>query len=534
MQRATGVAIATVVGAVAIGAPILVSVRLAWEQSLTGEKARASSYARDVLRRSEETAAQFSQAIDKLNHDHFPPCSPDEINLMRQLDLGSSYIQAVGRVEGNSVTCTSLGTREPISIGPPELTTDQGVVERNYLRLPIANGHLLSVVSKDGVAIFIDPSLLTDTPTEGPGISIAVFVPSSSNREFIATQGTGLRPEWLKVIPKGGEISFLDEGYVVSVVRSAQYDIAAIAAVPELYANKLASQFAAIFVPIGLLCGAGLAWAVMYISRIQLSLPKILIGAARRREFFVEYQPVVDLATKRWIGAEALVRWRRAGGDVVRPDNFIPIAEESGVITRITACVGEIVAADLPGLLGIDREFFVAINLSAPDLRSMETVELFRRMLISSKAQPKNISAEATERGFLQGNEAREILEAIRKQGIVVAIDDFGTGYSSLSCLQSLGIDMLKIDRSFVETIDTDGATSQVVPHIIEMARSLKLLITAEGVETEAQAYFLSSHGVHFAQGWLFGKPMPIGLLRESLHAQQANTPASTEALFRS
>jgi sensor c-di-GMP phosphodiesterase-like protein len=491
------------------------------------------SYAQDVLHRSEETASQFRKAVNILNHDHFPACSPGEIDLMRQIDLESSYIQAVGRVEGNSVTCTSLGTREPIALGPPQVTTEQGVVERNYLKLPIANEHPLSVVSANGVAIFIDPSLLTDTPTEGPGISIAVYAPTSPGKQAIASRGAVLQPEWFKAIPKGTGTSFVDRGYVISVVRSARLDIAVIAAVPELYANKLASQFAAIFVPIGLLCGGGLAWAVMYISRIQLSLPKILSGAARRREFFVEYQPVVDLATKRWIGAEALVRWRRAGGDVVRPDNFIPTAEESGVITRITACVGEIVAADLPGLLRIDRKFFVAINLSAPDLRSMETVALFRRMLISSKAQPKNISVEATERGFLQGKEAREVLEALRKEGIVVAIDDFGTGYSSLSCLQSLGIDMLKIDRSFVETIDTDGATSHVVPHIIEMAHSLKLLITAEGVETEAQAYFLHSRGVHFAQGWLFGKPMPIGLLRESLRAQQANIPASTEALFR-
>ncbi len=267
-----------------------------------------------------------------------------------------------------------------------------------------------------------------------------------------------------------------------------------------------------------------------YISRIQLSLPSVLRAAAKRGEFYLEYQPVVELATKRWIGAEALVRWRRAGGEIVRPDTFIPIAEECGVITRITACVGEIVAADLPSLLQIDQEFFVAINLSAADLRSAETVELFRRMLNSSKAQPKNIAAEATERGFLQGKETSEILDAIRKQGIVVAIDDFGTGYSSLSCLQSLGLDVLKIDKSFVETIATDGVTSQVVPHIIDMAHSLKLFITAEGVETETQADFLRSRGVQFAQGWLFGKPMPIETLCELLVAQRTSPAVSSES----
>lgn len=530
MRRATGIAIASVVGAVAIAAPILISVRLAWEQSLTGEKTRALSYAQDVLRRMDETGNQFARARDILNHDHLAPCSPGEREIMHQIDLESSYIQAVGRISGDTLVCTSLGTDAQIPVGPPELVTSHGVTERNNIRIPIAPSYPLSVWSMDGVAIVMDPSLATDTPTEGPGISIAVFVPSSPNRNLIAARGQEMPVRWLRIIPTAGETTFVDAGYVVTEMRSPEHDYAVVAAVPELYADRLARQFAAIFVPIGLLCGGGLAWAVTYISRLQLSLPRVLSGAARRREFFVEYQPVVDLATRRWIGAEALVRWQRSGGRIVRPDYFIPEAEESGVITRITACVGEIVAADLPSLLRIDREFFVAINLSAADFRSADTVEFFRRMLSSTRAQPKNIAVEATERGFLQGEEAREVLDALRKQGIIVAIDDFGTGYSSLACLESLGLDVIKIDRSFVETIDTDGATSHVVPHIIEMAHSLKLLITAEGVETEAQAEFLRSRGVHFAQGWLFGKPMPIGLLCALLSAQQASTPANTEA----
>ncbi len=127
-----------------------------------------------------------------------------------------------------------------------------------------------------------------------------------------------------------------------------------------------------------------------------------------------------------------------------------------------------------------------------------------------SGARPENIEIEATERAFLQGPETAELIDALRAKGFSVAIDDFGTGYSSLSCLQSLSLDTLKIDRTFVETINTDGATSQVVLHIIEMAHSLHLEMVAEGVETEPQAQYLVKRGVRYAQGWHFGRPTEI------------------------
>ena len=175
----------------------------------------------------------------------------------------------------------------------------------------------------------------------------------------------------------------------------------------------------------------------------------------------------------------------------MRPDYFIPQAEQCGMIQLITGQVLAMVARDLPQFLKMDPKFCVAVNFSAADLCDNRTVDAMDQFLRVSGARPENIEIEATERAFLQGPETAELIDALRAKGFSVAIDDFGTGYSSLSCLQSLSLDTLKIDRAFVETINTDGATSQVVLHIIEMAHSLHLEMVAEGVETEPQAQYL-------------------------------------------
>ncbi|HEY1804629.1 MAG TPA: EAL domain-containing protein [Terracidiphilus sp.] len=524
------IAIALVVILAAISAPILASVYLAWHQSLSSQKAQGLTYSHDVLRRVDETAQQFATAKREMDHAHLAPCSPQDLAMLRQIALGSSYLQAVARASRNSVLCDSQGVTTPASLGPPSLISAHHVAEYFNIKLSPRQWRPLDVFVAGQTAAVVDPSLAIDVATEGPDIELTVFVPSAPDRTRIASLGGNFRANWFQTIPPGSENTVLENGYIVTQARSAKWDLAVVSAIPEHYVYLHVFHFALIFTPIGVLCGILLAWAVNYIAQHRSSFPTTVRRAVRNREFFVEYQPIVELQSRRIVGAEALVRWKTPLA-TIPPDHFIPLAEERGLMHLITGQVLAMVASDLPRILALDPSFEVAINMSSSDLKSGQTIERLDHLLAATGAQPRNIGIEATERAYLHDRETAQLIGVLRSKGFRVAIDDFGTGYSSLACLQSLSLDTLKIDKAFVDTIDTDGATSQVVHHIIEMARSLQLELVAEGVETEAQAQFLALRGVRYAQGWLFGKPRPIaGLLNEIERRSNIDAPVSVLA----
>jgi sensor c-di-GMP phosphodiesterase-like protein len=248
------------------------------------------------------------------------------------------------------------------------------------------------------------------------------------------------------------------------------------------------------------------AWLGFLMVR-RLSPVGQLSDAVRRHQFIVAYQPIVDLATRRCIGAEALVRWKHQNR-IVRPDHFIPLAEHRGLIQAITDQVFDTILLELGEFLQRYGELYVSINLSAPDLTSRRFLERLTPALEAAKIAPRQIRIEATERCFLDADAAKEVIQAFRDAGHPVYIDDFGTGYSSLSHLQNFQVDALKIDKSFVDTVDQDSASSSVASHIIDMALTLNVQVVAEGIEREEQASYLRTRGAQFGQGWLFSAPL--------------------------
>jgi len=225
-------------------------------------------------------------------------------------------------------------------------------------------------------------------------------------------------------------------------------------------------------------------------------------------ELTLHYQPIVALDSSRPIGMEALVRWQRPGFGLVTPDAFIPIAEESNLITAIDCWV--IKEACRQAALWPDQSLSIAVNLSARDLLRDDVVNAMSAALQDTGIAPRRLVMELTETTLMSDSATiSKNIARIHSLGVQIAIDDFGTGYSSLSYLRKLPAHTLKIDRSFVSVVDEDRVTQAIVRAMIDMARALDLEVVAEGVERESQADLLRDLGCVSAQGYLFGRPGP-------------------------
>lgn len=271
---------------------------------------------------------------------------------------------------------------------------------------------------------------------------------------------------------------------------------------------------AAAVVALGLIASGAAAGTVIRRARARLSPRGELELAIARDEFRVVYLPSVDLASGLVTGAEALVRWDHPEQGPIRPDLFIPLAEETGLIVPLTELILRRVASDLGGLLAEHPDLHVSVNLAPVHLSDTRILDTWRDAFAGSGIRAGQTVFEITERGMIEDGPAAETIAALRAAGAAVAIDDFGTGYCSLAYLQRFAVDTLKIDRSFVEAIGTGSVGEGVLDSIIALGHRLGLGMVAEGVETPEQAAALAGRGIAEGQGWYFSKPLDAGAFR--------------------
>ena len=243
----------------------------------------------------------------------------------------------------------------------------------------------------------------------------------------------------------------------------------------------------------------------------QLRIESDLRRAIERQEFVLHYQPIVDLSTRRLTGFEALVRWKHPQRGVVPPGEFIPVAEETGLIKPLGLWVIQESCRQIREWQ--DRggpPLRISVNLSGHQLAQPDLVEQVQRTLETTGIDPRLLAVEVTESALVRDMAAAaSVLAQLRALNVHVNVDDFGTGYSSLSYLQNLPVDTLKIDRSFVKTLDQTGGRSEIVRAVITLAHSLGMSVVAEGVETRGQLDALTALQCNGAQGFFFARPLP-------------------------
>ncbi|HEX7731956.1 MAG TPA: EAL domain-containing protein [Rhodanobacter sp.] len=248
-----------------------------------------------------------------------------------------------------------------------------------------------------------------------------------------------------------------------------------------------------------------------------------LRAALAHEALSLHYQPMVDARSGRIVGAEALLRWQVDGHDVFVPDQFIPVAEDSGLIAELGEWV--LRQACLQSRLWRQRRHAIpiAVNVSPLQFRHERFYPRLDALMGACGIGPGQLELELTERTMMAGGDAAtRLLQRIRQRGARLSLDDFGTGYCSLSYLKHFPVDALKIDRSFVHDIVTDADTAAITRAVIAMARSLGKTVVAEGVETAAQADFLREAGCTLLQGFHYGAPMPAAELERRLAASAA------------
>ncbi|HEY0308759.1 MAG TPA: EAL domain-containing protein [Acidobacteriaceae bacterium] len=480
--------------------------------------AELQSYANRLVRIGEKLGDEDTEAISAVLHANLSFCSDEELAFMRNYVFRSEHIRDIGRMKNGKLYCTTgIGrlTRPKPSLNPDISTHNVRIhVDTPLMISPQSKGF---VVETDSVSLVLNPESIQNF--NEPPLYYSAFLFDRQTGQIVQTYGptVSLTKEELlagKRLERNGifyQPTCSSRSMVCQVAIESRSDV--------LAKGRLVLTASMV---VGGLLGASFALSAVLFSMRQRSMEQQLRRAIRQQALTFVYQPIVDLQTRRILGAEALARWINEENEFVRPDIFVALAESRGFASEITRLAIHSVLGEMGDLLR-SKDIRVTINITAQDLTDPEFPAVLKRSLERHNIQSSAIGLELTERSTATHRTAIQALSQLKDAGHVLYIDDFGTGYSSLSYIHRLAVDGIKIDRSFTQTIGTEAVTASVVPQILDMAAQLELLVVVEGIETEEQAmYFRTAGRSILGQGWLFGKPMPAAqfhaLFRQEIH----------------
>ncbi len=509
--------------AILVALPVVGTLVYTYHDTLQRSRERVDEVAGAIARQVEDVLVVVEAALADVAFDARLGCGPELIREFRNKTITAPAIQGMGLViEGSTLACTSYGMVEPaIAVARTEPIRPEGAI---IWFAPPATGEYAPSVLVTAILPLRDGNWL-----------VAAFTPELLFG-FVAPDVIGGDGR-IAVTMKGVELASLGVGQTrasdfLTVVRPAGlYDARIHAYATRAWALAPWRESAILTATLGALAGGALAFGAARIARKHFSLAGELKDGLANGEFEIRYQPTIDLRSGRCAGAEALIRWRHPERDMIPPDLFIALAEETGIIIPMTRWLMRQVGEDLGELLRSSPDLHVGINLAPAHTSNHGIVEDARRIVEAYGIQPRQILFELTERGLMDDPACREVVAALGRLGSEVAVDDFGTGYSSLAYIDKFKLDYLKIDKAFVSAIGTRSPSVRLTNIIIEMATSLGLKTIAEGVETAEQARYLRDHGVVYAQGWYFSKALTKdGFLAFVAGWAPVTAPAAREA----
>jgi sensor c-di-GMP phosphodiesterase-like protein len=494
--------IAIVAGAVFAGAPVLAfDLWLGGLIDRQGQEEVVTS-AQRAIALAESRIAQVIEALDGLAARGVDSCGPADLAAMRQAAFDTAPIKEIAVVGANERTlCTDLG----LPLGQRKTVASEP--------LSGANWYTFDIVQLESGQPMVR---LRRTVGSGPN-EIAALVPAFLFLPQVSTHGNPFSAYARITTASGTSIGTSgvrpDEGDASFVAKSKSEKFGFDAEVVMLRSHLMAGRAELQWLGVSAAGAAVMIIGVFSFLMTRRTPPNPVTeieNALRAGEFVPYYQPIVDIRSGQLRGAEVLVRWRKPDGSLVLPGSFIPLAESSGLIREMTRDLMRRVCVEAGPTLGRRPAMKISFNLAGQLFSDETIVNEVRKIFAGSPIKFSQVVLEVTERDPIENFTAtRQTIAAFQGLGMRIAIDDVGTGHSGLSYMLKLGVDIIKIDKMFVDAIGTDRNSTTIVETLVDLADNMRMDVVAEGVENFEQVAHLRQLGIRSAQGYVFAPPLP-------------------------
>ncbi len=504
--------IAIAVGALLAGVPLIAFDF--WLGGLIDRQSRAEieSAARRAVALADHRLGQAAGALDELAAQGLNACGPETAAALRRAGFAAAPVKEIAFLGPDGRTLCS----------DRELPADDRTIISSKT-LALAGGMSLDLIRLADAGTMIR---LRRQAGAGPNqiaalVPASLLLPQASIKDSPLSAYARLLTRDGSLVGDAGKRPEAAEAQLAGRAKSDKFGFEAAILVPRamLPAEHIGLRWIGLFGTVAIVSIIGVfAWLI---PRRWPNDPIAEIERALKAgEFVPYYQPIVDIRSGRLRGAEVLVRWRKADGTLVLPGAFIPLVESSGLIRAMTYDLMRRVCAEAGTAIGRRPELKVSFNFAAHLFSDEGIVKEVRNVFAGSPIKLTQVVLEVTERDSIENfTETRRTIAALQGLGVRIAIDDVGTGHSGLSYMLKLGVDIIKIDKMFVDAIGTDRNSTTIVETLVDLAHNMRMDVVAEGVENFEQVTHLRELGIRSAQGYVFAPPLPGGAFLQLVEA---------------